>query len=912
MKNRPPERLGDRINELIRYVRPIRDRRDAVKGLLGLLKKAEVATPEEIKALTDVAVSELITTLRNEDFEVRGNAILVLEQIGGFSEEVIHTLRIISEGNNGCVGSVASSLLRKIDPKLNQSQPEKQPKFVNPKFAEIRQQLQEYNFEGADRLFQSIRDLYPENDYLCLKNQYQKEYVEKKITALLECEKYIEANEFFFKQDSLLTVDEYEKLKSQYIKKSLTTKGIELSDEQSLAIAKMDKHLLLAARAGSGKTRTVGGKALFIVRHEGVDPNQILILAFNRDAAKEIQDRICKEYGLQSFNNAKTFHKLAHGFVQPEREAILSDKKGEYSPKKLSTFVQGIFRRLVKADSTIEKRLYLYFRKEVQEADIERHRKLFLSEDEYLSYRRNLRQITLKCEQVKSNGEKYIADFLFEHDIGYRYEMVYGSYRPDFTLLPFKRGIVIEHWGIDEDDSRMEVPSHWKKTWQDYHNEMQWKRDFWWRKSTILVETSVRDLRYGRERFEETLKTKLEDAGVECKKLYEREIIERIVRPKHFLRIIELFVQFIQRAKKKERTVEDLQREIDEGRYDERTQTFLEIANQVYSEYNQALKQHNRIDFDDLVIQATQIIDESGGEIPIALDTPTKIKDLKWILIDEYQDFSWLFYQLIQSIRKHNVDVRLFCVGDDWQAINGFAGSDLYYFSQFENLIEKSGIAHLLTNHRSDKEIVEKSNALMYDKGEPSKSCRDIGGRVHIERIDDVKIEGRKNPEDLEEKERDAKFIFRNDSGFLKANCLKRCYHIITDHPEKTFAILTRRNQIYGTELNEFCNRLKRCFEKEQSNRNGAFDEKVKSVGTVHSFKGLEADIVIILQACNGTFPLIHPDNHLFEIFEHTIKDALDEERRLFYVAMTRAKEKLYILTERDRESDYLFVKVLG
>lgn len=79
-------------------------------------------------------------------------------------------------------------------------------------------------------------------------------------------------------------------------------------------------------------------------------------------------------------------------------------------------------------------------------------------------------------------------------------------------------------------------------------------------------------------------------------------------------------------------------------------------------------------------------------------------------------------------------------------------------------------------------------------------------------------------------------------------------------------------------------------------------------VGTIHSFQGLEADIVIILQACNGIFPLIHPDNHLFEIFGHKIKDAFDEERRLFYVALTRAKEKLYILTERDSESDFLDV----
>ncbi|MBI1924409.1 UvrD-helicase domain-containing protein [Candidatus Poribacteria bacterium] len=907
MKNRPPERLGDRINELIRYVRPIRDRRDAVKGLLGLLKKAEVATPEEIKALTDVAVSELITTLRNEDFEVRGNAILVLEQIGGFSEEVIHTLRIISEGNNGCVGSVASSLLRKIDPKLNQSQPEKQPKFVNPKFAEIRQQLQEYNFEGADRLFQSIRDLYPENDYLCLKNQYQKEYVEKKITALLECEKYVEANELFLKLSRFFAKDEYEKLKSQSIKKSLTTKGIELNDEQSLAIAKTDQNLLLTARAGSGKTLTIGAKTVFLTGYENINPDEILILAFNKDAATEIQTRISRKYGLEDFRNARTFHSLAHQIVRPKPDSILFDEKGDFSPRKQSRFVQKIAQQLMEGNPEIKRKLYLYFRKELQEQEIERYRR-YLNEKEYKLYRRNLRQVTLKGERVKSNGEKYIADFLFEHGIEYDYERVYyledrhlenRTYRPDFTLYR-NNDIVIEHWGIDESNPNQRLPDHWTQTWEDYYNGMQRKRNHWRERGKILVETSIRDLYGGRKIFECVLKSRLERVGVICEKLSEEDIIKKIVTPESITRMTELFVQFIQRAKKNERTVEAIQRAIDENHYDERAQTFLEIANQVYKEYNAALTRHNKMDFDDLMVQAAQIINASRGEVTLDSNGRVKIKDLKWILIDEYQDFSKLFNWLIQSIRNLNPNVRLFCVGDNWQAINGFAGSNLEYFDNFKALIENSGTADLLTNYRSDRRIIEKSNRLMEGRGHPSQPSRTEEGEVDVFPIDDIYVD----------MERENQFVFyRNgqvyDSGFLKAKYLKRCYEIIANHLGKTVAILARTNRIYGVELSEFHKQLKRCFSQDQLDPIGSFEGKIK-IRTVHRFKGLEADIVIILQACNGTFPLIHPDNHLFEIFEHTIKDAFDEERRLFYVAMTRAKEKLYILTEGDRESDYL------
>ena len=442
--------------------------------------------------------------------------------------------------------------------------------------------------------------------------------------------------------------------KARYVKRSLSHNGLELNDEQSLSISKMDKHLLLAARAGSGKTRTIEGKTLFLAKHElakheSLNLNQILILAFNKAAAKEIQDRICKTHGLENFNNARTFHSLAYSLVyqivDPEPDAILFDEKGEFSQKKLSTFVQeDIFQRLIKADSTIERQLYLYFRKELQETDVERHRKSF-SDKEYLSYRRNLKHVTLKCEQVKSRGEKYIADFLFEHKIEYRYEEVYrwgkGTYRPDFILLPFEKGnqVVIEHWGIDEHDFKQEVPSHWNKTWAGYRDEMQRKRDYCQKKSWQLVETSIRDLRSGREHFEKKLKSKLEHVGIRREKLPESTIIEKIVEPTRIKRMTDYLYNSSSGSKQNGSTVAELQREIDQAHYDDRTQIFLKIANQVYSKYNQAIKKRNKIDFNDLIDQAIKIIDKRTGEIPIDPKTNAKIKDLKWILIDEYQDW---------------------------------------------------------------------------------------------------------------------------------------------------------------------------------------------------------------------------------------------------------------------------------
>ena len=141
----------------------------------------------------------------------------------------------------------------------------------------------------------------------------------------------------------------------------------------------------------------------------------------------------------------------------------------------------------------------------------------------------------------------------------------------------------------------------------------------------------------------------------------------------------------------------------------------------------------------------------------------------------------------------------------------------------------------------------------------------------------------------------------------MAAKYAKRCYQIITD-PEnigKTVAILSRTNRFHSVSLGNFWRKLIECLNEEDKKTIGEPEDKIQ-VKTVHSFKGLEAEIIILVCACEGVYPLIHPDNVLFTIFGHNEADIIDEERRLFYVALTRAKEKLYILTEQDRESPFL------
>ena len=318
----------------------------------------------------------------------------------------------------------------------------------------------------------------------------------------------------------------------------------------------------------------------------------------------------------------------------------------------------------------------------------------------------------------------------------------------------------------------------------------------------------------------------------------------------------------------------------------------------------------------------------SGIGLGARKDRFVKMNDLKWILIDEYQDFSALFFNAIEAIRRHNPMVNFLCVGDDWQAINSFAGSDLTYFTNFADIFGGKQTS-LLTNFRSQKAVVEGGNSLMRGFGSPGRALREKnGGEIITQSVNQIWIEWREGDGNLEARKKDDRFVFYekresglrvNDNGFINARYLKACYQIITEKEnwEKivnapsgkkdkiNVAILSRTNYMERITLSEFERKLHACFSPEEKKQLGDSREKIRA-GTAHSFKGLEADIVIILRANEGAFPLIHPDNALFKFFGQTEKDVLDEERRLFYVAVTRAAEKLYILTEDERESPFL------
>ena len=688
-----------------------------------------------------------------------------------------------------------------------------------------------------------------------------------------------------------ISFEEYKTEKSAYVR-SWAFGALDLTPdlEQLEAIGYTEGHVQVVARAGSGKTATLVNRTQFLEQHCGVAHDELLLLAFNKDAAEEMHERLAEKLE-GAIPHVMTFHALAYALVQPG-QLLLDEPEGGQS---LSRVLQDVVdKHLCDSEYADQFRdlMLAHFRD-----DWERHEdwQRIVSEGygpgaaEILQYRRSLTRETLDRRYVKSFGEKVIANFLFEHDIDYKYEWRFWwngrSYHPDFTIFTGARGgIVIEYFGMAGDP--------------DYDEMSEDKRDYWRNKpGWELIEFFASDLRRnGEDGFRDLLKEILEAHAIQCNRLSEEEIWNQI-ESRSIDRFTRIVMGFIQRCRKLALSPEQLAEKVRNHKCVSAVEEqFLNLVQPLYAGYLQQLQstEEEAEDFDGLLQKAGELV--SAGETDFQRKSGGgNLKRIRFVMIDEYQDFSELFHRLMEAVREQNPRARFFCVGDDWQAINGFAGSDLYFFQNFEKLFEGAHTLPVATNYRSAPQIVDVGNALMREHGTPARAHKQTIGNVKIGYIDTFTMTSQEEKDHSDDK--------------LTPAVLRLVNKAVNN--DKDVVLLSRMNRlpwkIHYEDDGESAanNELERFLELLHSHLPTDQAEKVKIL-TAHRSKGLEGNVVIVLDAVPQCYPLIHPDSIFTRIFDSTIERITAEERRLFYVALTRAEEDLYVLTETDNVSPFL------
>jgi len=732
----------------------------------------------------------------------------------------------------------------------------------------------------------------------------------------------------------IVSREEYEKRKSTFVRRwfeqtanNRTDRKFCLDDEQIGAIAAVNGNVQVVARAGSGKTATLVNRTLFLLQHCGVPAAKILLLAFNRKAAIEIRRRLLglihgeaeqqvkseieernqlakkrkekridwSQMEADSVNavatrlkialpHVMTFHALAYAIVHPDESILYNGAEGE--SQGLSRTFQSVIDdhlQLPKYKAAIRELMLAHFKEDWDRIVAKGYDQ---SKEDFLRIRRSLPRESLRGEYVKSYGEKLIADFLFEHDVSYKYERNHWwndvNYRPDFTIFKTARsGLIIEYFGLVGNP--------------DYDAMSADKRIYWAGKTDwTLIEFSPTDItNRGDEGFKELLKSHLEDHGVECRRLSEDEIWLKI-RDRAIDRFTTAAVNFIGRCRKLSLPPDELRDRIDA--YSPLSQVeaaFLDLLEKLYSAYLKRLSATGEEDFDGLMQRAAAIV-ASGATKFERKSGSGDLVELQFVCIDEYQDFSDLFFRLLKSIRKANPGIGLFCVGDDWQAINGFAGSDLQFFNHFEEHIGPSRRLYLATNYRSAKSVVETGNALMTAFGKPALAYRDALGAVIVADASEFRpslIEKQRHPGDI--------------ITPIVSRIAGKSLALGTD-----VVLLCRRNSLpwfvnFGNQgkgegggLEVYIELVRSLFPKDVSDH--------ITISTAHRYKGLEKPTVIVMDAVARSYPLIHPDWVFSRVFGDNPEKIIAEERRLLYVAMTRAAEKLVIITDGHNRSPFL------
>jgi len=658
-----------------------------------------------------------------------------------------------------------------------------------------------------------------------------------------------------------------------------------LNDKQREAVVSEGKRLLVLAGAGSGKTKTLLQKLIYLIEEKGVSPSNILAITFTKNATNEMIDRLIisadttgqyesmlfdkrmskadknkerftqqKKYKWIYSLTVRTFHSFCYSILRnygvnefDNKFRIIGDEKrdeeDEFSKRVAPETVFEIVHKLL-IEKCEDAEFLLQLKRYILDYIID---KIHLKKNDNKYLPKDGKYFTaLDGTKVRSKSEQFIADWFYRHSIKYEYEPLLDvkdfAFHPDFYIPD--ANLYIEHVS--------------DKSFSTKDKEEQFQRG-----NLLLVKTyesMTKDSALFNHTLDGVVKNRLPaNYHKTVSLIYKEEFNGYHENVKDFVTQIMRVTDMIK--------VEniDLKVVLENARKDqhERVRNFYEMAIPIVEKYIQYCTNKSYLDFNDLISRSISLFKNHE-------DIANKYKSkYQYILVDEFQDVNNLQVELIKLLLADRT--QLFCVGDDWQSIYGFRGSNMSYIIDFENHFMNSKIVKLNLNYRSTQNIVGASNEVIkHNKFKVEKE-------IHSSKQSEHKI-----------------VVYAGNSKEENVQfCFDKVQELLEDGlTNDDILFLYRRSKMYSSYSFHFKN------------------ENIKvQAKTIHAAKGLEAKVVFIIGLTEGSggFPDIWLEDRIFQVIKKANYDLLmEEERRLFYVAITRAKDKLFLITEKGNESSFL------
>ena len=693
-----------------------------------------------------------------------------------------------------------------------------------------------------------------------LKECPQKESFERFYKAMSDTKGHKKTNNKQFIENQL---KEY----SQYFD---TVLAYPLDQQQREAIVSLEDNVLVISSAGSGKTMTTVGKVRYLIDVQHIPAEKILLITFTRKAAESLSERLGEKK-----LKCRTFHKLALD--------IIGEATGEKPTITPPDFSVQVYHKLTQENPDFKNAIADYI---IRSRYTMRDQYEYTSMQEYMQDRKKhgiqafFKDMDGRPVFCKSDEESQICDFLGSRGIKFRYEekyefntvdSEYRQYCPDFSIYINEQDgrtkrIYLEHFAINEYDhcpSFFSVEDELK-----YKKGIQWKRQLHQQNGTILLETSSAGFHKG-DVFQ-NLSKELWDLGAIFQKGTSESISRELVRQEE--NILAMLTSFIFLLKSRNRTMEDITQQVGKG---PDAITIKDIITPFVEAYRQMEFDNNEVDFTDAIIRATELC--NNGHRP----------NYDYILVDEFQDISMDRYHFLQSLRRKSPLTKLFCVGDDWQSIYRFAGSDMALFKQFEKYFGYTKKCLMETTYRfGEPAIAESSNFILANPEQAVKKVHSFNQEAET-KLDFISTDGR--------------------DGVVET-----VKHLVDQIPLNKDVLLLGR---YGFDVNIFKN-TELAVHETKDRIYVTYGSRQMNFMTVHQSKGLECDYIILLN-CNGGmigFPSQISDSPVLKyVLSEPDSYSFSEERRVFYVGITRAKKHTWVLYDKKNPSPFVkeFVKTL-
>lgn len=299
----------------------------------------------------------------------------------------------------------------------------------------------------------------------------------------------------------------------------------------------------------------------------------------------------------------------------------------------------------------------------------------------------------------------------------------------------------------------------------------------------------------------------------------------------------------------------------------------LSLLEPIYHAYCQYLSEKDEIDFNDMINLASDYVRQGRYTNPY-----------KYVIVDEYQDISKARFTLLDCLRKSR-DYDLFCVGDDWQSIYRFAGSDIGFILNFSKYWGATEISKIETTYRFSQKLIEISGSFIMQN--PLQIQKSIRGKAN-----------------------DYGFPLGEISGYKDKFAVEFMSKRLNDIPKGSSVFFIGRYLFDAKILSD-----SGLFSCQYNNTSGFVDVKSKvrpdlniAFMTAHKSKGLQADYVFIVnnKKARMGFPSKIQDAPILDLLlDNCDQYPHSEERRLFYVALTRAKKKACLITVNGQESEF-------